>query len=332
MATPAAPPAPTSDGAQLPQSIFSPEHLVKRGWCTVANDKKRAPNPHKLYYELHGEDKPTSKRLVFIMGLNNSSFAWHHQVSYFAALPGYSLLVLDNRGVGWSDSPAGSWSTTEMARDVVEMLDFVGWTEERSLNVIGVSMGGMISQELALLIPTRIRTLLLTSTKSGSRFERPSWKTTSMFGRLSLGLAKTPEEQVRLVTDTLFPPAFLNETVEEEGEFKGKKRREQVEADFLRRYRIGRRQTPAGQAGQMRAVLTHSVDDDRLAGLATFIPRTAIIHGTEDNLINVQRAHELHKAIHGSKLKIVQGGGHALPSQIRDEYNAWIREHVEREG
>ncbi|BGP43815.1 hypothetical protein JCM10450v2_008013 [Rhodotorula kratochvilovae] len=332
MAEATPPPASTSkEDDPLPDTIFAPDHLVKRGWCTVATNKKRAPAPHKLYYELHGEDKPTSKRLVFTMGLNNSSFAWHHQVSYFSALPGYAVLVFDNRGVGWSDTPAGMYSTSEMAKDVEELLDFLGWTQERSVNVVGVSMGGMIAQELAFLIPTRIRTLLLTSTKSGSRFDLPSWRAASMFLRLSSGTVRTPAAQIDLITNTLFPESFLEEEVQEDGEYKGRKRRELVEADFLRRYHIGRRQSASGQLGQMAAVLKHRMSADRLAVLASSIPRIAIVHGTEDLLINVQRAHELHKDLPGSTLKIVENAGHALPSQIKEEYNAWIRENVERE-
>lgn len=50
-----------------------------------------------------------------------------------------------------------------------------------------------------------------------------------MFGRLTTGLAKTPEAQVRLVAETLFPEEWLNGVVEEEGEWKGKTRREMVE-------------------------------------------------------------------------------------------------------
>ena len=182
MAEAAAPPSSSSTSDPLPESIFAPDRLVKRGWCTVANDKKRAPAPHKLYYELHGEDKPSSHRLVFVMGLNNSSFvrrlsslsaalehsctkltlssvlsqAWHHQVSHFAALPGYAVLVFDNRGVGWSDTPPSLYSTSEMAKDVQELLDHVGWTEDRSLNVVGVSMGGMLAQELVSLCLARL--------------------------------------------------------------------------------------------------------------------------------------------------------------------------------
>lgn len=60
----------------------------------------------------------------------------------------YSFLIFDNRGVGGSDKPIMRYSTSEMAKDVVELADHLGWTQERELHVIGVSMGGMISQEL----------------------------------------------------------------------------------------------------------------------------------------------------------------------------------------
>lgn len=50
--------------------------------------------------------------------------------------------------VGNSDTPWGLYSTSEMARDLIDLLDFVGWNDEKSLKVVGVSMGGMIAQEL----------------------------------------------------------------------------------------------------------------------------------------------------------------------------------------
>lgn len=62
------------------------------------------------------------------------------------------MLVFDNRGVGNSDSPGGRYRTSEMALDVVDLLDFLGWTERRQLHVVGVSMGGMIIQELVRLV------------------------------------------------------------------------------------------------------------------------------------------------------------------------------------
>ncbi|GAA6062271.1 hypothetical protein JCM10212_000931 [Sporobolomyces blumeae] len=330
---------------RLPTSIFSADNLVKRGWCTVATDPQRAPRPHEIYYELHGEDKPTSTRIVFIMGLNNSSFAWQHQLSYFSSLRSYSVLVFDNRGVGHSDSPRGAYKTSELAKDTVELLEHLHWVgkgkvggehESANLNIVGVSMGGMIAQELALLIPHHVRTLLLTSTSASSSLlpDIPSYASFRMFALLTSGTIKTPEAQCSLVAETLFPEDWLDGISDEEGEWKGKPRRQMVVADLLNRYNVGRRQPLAGRLGQLAAALSHRVTPARLRQLAESLPSTskvAIIHGTEDKLIHVERARELHRHFSGSELEIVEGGGHALPSQIRDDYNAWIRGHVERE-
>lgn len=129
------------------KTIFDPSTCIQRGLCTVSKDIKRSPKPHNLYYELHGSKSTTATKIIFIMGLNNSSFAWHNQISYFAKL-NYTVLVFDNRGVGNSDSPSGFYTTSELAKDTVELLDFIGWKGDREINVVGVSMGGMISLEL----------------------------------------------------------------------------------------------------------------------------------------------------------------------------------------
>lgn len=50
--------------------------------------------------------------------------------------------------MGESDKPLARYSTTEMAKDTLELTDFLGWTSLRQLHIIGVSMGGMIAQEL----------------------------------------------------------------------------------------------------------------------------------------------------------------------------------------
>lgn len=59
-------------------------------------------------------------------------------------MPGYRCLVMDNRGVGNSDTPSGRYSTSEMAKDVLDLLNYLEWTLPRSLHVIGVSMGGCV--------------------------------------------------------------------------------------------------------------------------------------------------------------------------------------------
>jgi pimeloyl-ACP methyl ester carboxylesterase len=51
-------------------------------------------------------------------------------------------------GIGKSDKPLMRYSTSEMAKDLIELIDHLGWGKERELNIVGVSMGGMIAQEL----------------------------------------------------------------------------------------------------------------------------------------------------------------------------------------
>lgn len=75
--------------------------------------------------------------------------------------PKYSVLVFDNRGVGYSGYPTGRYTcvaltlgkmltdfsrTSGMAEDIIVLLDHLGWTASRQINVVGVSLGGMIAQ------------------------------------------------------------------------------------------------------------------------------------------------------------------------------------------
>ena len=87
------------------------------------------------------------------MGLGGMKYAWQRQTKDFAHTKGdqYSSLVTDNRGIGDSDKPKSRYSTSEMAKDIIEVVDHIGWTGQRELHVIGISMGGMIAQEIVSL-------------------------------------------------------------------------------------------------------------------------------------------------------------------------------------
>ncbi|PFH58106.1 hypothetical protein XA68_14131 [Ophiocordyceps unilateralis] len=105
------------------------------------------------------------------MGLAGVMATWQYQTLYFGHERGhrFSVLLLDNRGMGLSDRPLMRYSTSEMARDVMEVLDHVGWRDRRQVHVVGISLGGMIAQELACLIPQRISSLSLISTAAHLR-------------------------------------------------------------------------------------------------------------------------------------------------------------------
>jgi pimeloyl-ACP methyl ester carboxylesterase len=151
--------------------------LLSKGLYTVSAN-------HKVYYELHGSAE-ASERVVFISGLNMASWSFRAAAMHFAAvctlvfpfttqgeqLPGYQVLVLDNRGVGHSDSPTASsrlYKTSHMgmrlqytvedlilpASDVIDLMNHLGWTQPRSVTLVGVSMGGMIAQVRLLFAKT----------------------------------------------------------------------------------------------------------------------------------------------------------------------------------
>ena len=104
----------------------------------------------RRFYSLWGECTHFWRLLhvdnIIPFSLNSSSFAWACQVPHFGRKEEYTALVFDNRGVGYSGVPAGPFKTSSMAQDVVALLDYVGWTTDRSVHVVGISLGGMIAQ------------------------------------------------------------------------------------------------------------------------------------------------------------------------------------------
>jgi predicted alpha/beta-fold hydrolase len=110
------------------------------------------------------------------MGLGGMKYAWQRQTKDFAHTNAdrYSSLVFDNRGIGESDKPRMRYSTSEMAKDVIEVVDHLGWTGKRDLHIVGISMGGMISQEIVRLVIslTVLSACISVLECSGSRMSR----------------------------------------------------------------------------------------------------------------------------------------------------------------
>merc|ERR1711939_50271 len=305
-------------------TVFAPGTCLQRAYCTVSVSPVRKPEPHRVYYEVHGSSSPEAPKLVFIMGLNNSSFGWISQVEYFGKRE-YQVLVLDNRGVGWSDTPAGAYSTEEMAQDVVEVLNHLGWTSERMLSVVGVSMGGMIALQLARLVPERLLALVLTSTQAGDRATAPTMGSLSLFSKLLYSNALFgPEATMKAVAESLYPKSYL----EEKDPRTGQKRQVGLEKDFLWRAQQTNPQTTKGKLGQLAAVSRHRVTAEQLAEIESSVPKIGIVTGDQDKLINPKRSQELSEMMPKAEFWLVKNAGHALPSQIATEYNEWIEKLV----
>lgn len=108
------------------------------------------------------------------MGLGGMKYAWQRQTKDFGHTQAdkYSSLVYDNRGIGESDKPRARYSTSEMAKDAVELIDHLGWIDKRQLHVIGISMGGMIAQEVVSSSPHDCIESCVASTSPNRDFAR----------------------------------------------------------------------------------------------------------------------------------------------------------------
>ena len=111
------------------------------------------PTAPRIAYTIHGTSGPP---VLLVMGLGMRGVVWRPQVEVLER--DHRLLTFDNRGIGESDDAPGPWRIPDMAEDALRVLDAARFS---SAHVVGVSMGGMIAQELALRAPRRVRSLTL---------------------------------------------------------------------------------------------------------------------------------------------------------------------------
>lgn len=103
--------------------------------------------PFWLSYKLYGSGPC---QIVWLCGHGDTLKAWQRHVQHFGVDNGekYTSLLVDTRGVGESEAPFGWWSMSELARDMMELLDKIEWVGDRSVHFVGHSMGGMMVQEI----------------------------------------------------------------------------------------------------------------------------------------------------------------------------------------
>jgi len=252
-----------------------------------------------MAYDTEGE----GPAFLAIMGLTGSRGHWNGFAQRFADR--YKVVTYDNRGVGQTTAPAGMYTTAQMADDALGLLDHLGI---ESAVVFGVSMGGMIAQELALRAPQRVSKLILGCTSFGGRTSLPPEpEVIAAFGSIGQGGA---EATVRRLLATNFSPRFLAE-------------RTDVIEEMVK-YGLANRMTPAGFQGQFAAVTTHDASP-RMSGIR--VP-TLILAGEVDRLIPHGNAKLLAAAIPGSRVVTLEGVGHMFWIESPDAAEKAIREHL----
>lgn len=286
------------------------------------------------------------------MGLGGLMTAWQRQTKDFGHSEGdkYSCLIIDNRGIGSSDKPAMRYSTSEMAKDIAEILNHIGWTAERSLNVIGISMGGMISQELvsrsafnsitvltclqAMLIPSRIASLILVST--AARLVNTIGFVENLRNRINLFIPKSIDKQIANAKANMYTASYLAspDTVEHV------KQPFPTSGDRFAAGELAKRKNAAafpktGFIAQALAAGWHHKSPQQLQQLANTVGRDRImvIHGTDDHMITFPHAEVLARELSSGGEKVrsefFPGQGHIIPAEKRKEFHNLITEMVE---
>jgi pimeloyl-ACP methyl ester carboxylesterase len=253
--------------------------------------------------ELNYVEAGTGDPLLLIMGFGGDHLAWAFQVPAFSEK--YRVISFDNRGVGQSSVPDIPYSTRMMADDAVGLLDAL--RIERA-HVLGVSMGGMIAQELALNHPRRVRSVQLHCT-----YARPDAYMLALMETWRAVRAKaTLEEWMRTVALWLFSP----KTYRERPEFI----ETIVQTALANPY-------PFSLTGFLRqgdAVRGH----DALGRLRALACPTLVSVAEDDILVPPRFTQEMAAAIPGAALRVIDGAAHGYFWERPDVFNAMCLDFI----
>ena len=266
----------------------------------------------ELCYRTYGD--PTGEPMLLLMGLASPLTWWDPAFCSMLARHGYFVVTPDNRDVGRSTKmpqrvtrgmllrAAGGvhvrapYSMADLSRDAIGLLDHLGIDRT---HVVGVSMGGMIAQTMAIDEPARVRSLTSMMSTTGRR--TVGWQHPRLFPALLRPLRPGREAYAdsgvamwRLIGSPGYP-------------------RPDEDARAVAYETDDRGICPSGTMRQMLAVLSQPNRSERLHDVR--IP-TLVIHGLADKMVHVSGGRATAAAIPGAELLLVDGMGHDLPPEL----------------
>jgi 3-oxoadipate enol-lactonase len=253
-------------------------------------------NGINIYYRVRGKGEP----LILIMGLGGECGDWFLQARVLKKY--YRIITFDNRGVGKSDKPLEPYTVKTMADDTVGLMDYLGIDKA---HILGVSLGGMIAQEVAINYPERVRKLILVSTNAGrgEKGEHSRELLRAMGLKEDFSDADIRNVDMGRVMSSLNSHAFSGGAIKLMA----------VPFCWVRAklFDIG------GLKGQFEAAMTHSTLDR----LHLIKAPTLVIAGTEDEIVPPRSADVLASRIPGARLVKVEGGSHTLVAEKSGRFN-----------
>ncbi len=258
--------------------------------------------------------------VLLIAGLYNQLVRWPMEFCDLLVAQGFRVIRFDNRDIGLTDKMEGavapslfrlainSWlgvpvnvpySLNDMAADTVGLLDALG---VEKAHVVGISMGGMISQLVAGLYPDRVLSLTSIMSKTGA-FGK---------GMASFAVARQMVKPIPKGTSALENSVRIRQMFGSPGyPVSDDEVRAEVKAEFKRS------NNPAGYLRQMAAIRSAP---SRITLLMTIVAPTLIIHGNQDLLVDVSGGIDTKKHIPHAKLVCYEGMGHTLPAPLLAEF------------
>ena len=266
---------------------------------------RRTRTTPSLAYQTFGENGPP---VLFVMGFGMAGAVWGPQVDKLQS--DHRCCHYDHLGVGESDRGPFLRTIPAMADDAVRILDDLSWDRA---HVVGVSMGGMIAQELALRSADRCESLTLVATHDGARVASlPTLRGMRLFLQ---GLFGGPKSRMRSLPRLLYPEEFL----------------ESIGPEAIASHldvRLGHPPTLRTVLGQLYAVWRHSTES-RLPQIE--LP-TLLVRPGKDILIRPTQTDRLAERIPNAQVLRFDDAGHGVTFQKAAELNAALRDHFAQHG
>ncbi|MES2885504.1 MAG: alpha/beta fold hydrolase [Pseudomonadota bacterium] len=268
--------------------------------------------------------------IVLIMGLGCQLVVWPVALCEALAAAGFYVVRFDNRDIGLSEKIRGErdpqffknilrnklglkvrspYTLADMAKDTVGLMDALGIVRA---HIVGLSMGGMIAQTLALDHAARVISLTsIMSSSNNPRLPQASFKVQQRLVRRPKSrerddlIAHGAETWIVLASPHAIPS--------------------EAERRALATLSVDRSIHPRGYIHQLLAILASGSRHKRLPEIKR---PTLIIHGEDDPLVPVAAAHEQAKLIPGAKLEVLKHMGHDLPAPLLPRIATLISQHA----
>jgi pimeloyl-ACP methyl ester carboxylesterase len=251
--------------------------------------------------EIAWSDEGAGTPVLLVMGLAYPAAMWWRLTPHLVEA-GYRVISFDNRGAGRTGDVVGApYSVETMADDALAVLAAAG---EESAHVVGMSMGGLIAQQVALTAAERVRSLLLAATHPGVAHGVFAAAVTEMLDR-------RPSLTIQQAAELSIPFNYAPDTP-----------RERIEADWAVRFPLAA--TADGFVAQWQGHRPWS----GLPGIRDLAMPVLVLHGSIDALVVPENGEILAREIPGAEHVVIDGANHLLftdrPEESRQVVLDWL--------